>query len=265
MGREWPSFLQRYSLAARYPTKCYFDEAFALLSRKAAAFLLEPKSSSQHQIDVTTLLELVDGAFRSKGQKGSLRMSARCMAYAANCRDEVIPKVNVVKAASDLVASARNRVLTGNPRKDWLSVKQDLRQLGDSIFREMASILDFLPAFARGQPIYENLSALWMEHGNYLSARVALDAALAQDQLLSSRELTHGIHVMNMHKCKGKQFDGVVLYRQQYHSSFVWASEDAPESTSTVKHPTASWLSSKKPRSFGSFLNYFQTEGVRRI
>jgi DNA helicase-2/ATP-dependent DNA helicase PcrA len=67
-----------------------------------------------------------------------------------------------------------------------------------------------------------------MQYGAYVGARKALDDALAQDQLLSTGEELHGIHVMNMHKCKGKQFDGVVLYRQQYHSPFVWRGEKNP-------------------------------------
>jgi DNA helicase-2/ATP-dependent DNA helicase PcrA len=67
-----------------------------------------------------------------------------------------------------------------------------------------------------------------LQHAAYPGAREALDTALTQDQLLSGGEELRGIHVMNMHKCKGKQFDGVILYRQQYHSPFVWRDEAAP-------------------------------------
>jgi DNA helicase-2/ATP-dependent DNA helicase PcrA len=56
-----------------------------------------------------------------------------------------------------------------------------------------------------------------------------LHASLSQQQLLSATtDELRGIHVMNAHKCKGKQFDGVVLYRQQFHSPFVWAKDQSP-------------------------------------
>jgi DNA helicase-2/ATP-dependent DNA helicase PcrA len=205
-----------------------FDEAFALLSSRAAAFLLEPKDAQNHAEDVATLLELTGSAFRAKGNKGALERADKCFGYAASCRSGKLPRNKIVAAASNLVASARTRTLKGIPGEDWITVKLDMRRQGDDALREMASSLDYLVAFARGHRITENLSSLWVGHGSYVHARGALDAALAQDQLLSSVEQVRGIYVMNMHKCKGKQFDGVVLYRQQHHSPFLWRNEPAP-------------------------------------
>jgi DNA helicase II / ATP-dependent DNA helicase PcrA len=209
-----------------------FDEAFALLCSRAAAFLMEPKDAAQHSDDVATLLELVESAFRAKGTKTSLTLSKKCRKYAGQCRAGNVPKWKIVQAASSLVASSRDRKFTGSPANDWTAVKREMKSLGDDSFQSMASSLDYLVAFARGQRISESLSSLWLEHGNYTGAREVLDGALAQDQLLSSREQTQGIYVLNMHKCKGKQFDGVVLYRQQHHSPFVWRQETSPQSSS---------------------------------
>lgn len=205
-----------------------FDEAFALLAGRVAAFLLEPRASAHHAADVATLLELASDAFRAKGNKTALEQSRKCFGYAARYRLGNIPPYRVITAAESLVRSASSRRLSGNPRRDWTTVKEDLRDLGENIFREIATQLDYMVAFARGKRIAENLSELWLQHGVYRGAREALDDALAQDQLLSGNEELKGIHVMNMHKCKGKQFDGVILYRQQHHSPFIWRNEPSP-------------------------------------
>ena len=67
-----------------------FDEAFALLSSRAAAFLLEPKPQEKHSIQVAILLELVGEAFRAKGGTGALARHAKCNGYAKQCRDDRI-------------------------------------------------------------------------------------------------------------------------------------------------------------------------------
>lgn len=209
-----------------------FDEAFSLLASRAAAFLLEPKHQANLVDDIATLLELISAAFRAKGTKTALAKSTNFTKYAERCRLNNPPKVNIVKAAGTLVETAVNRDLTGDPGRDWLRVKQDMRQVGDASFAEIASSLDYLVAFARGNRIRDSFSAIWMQHAAYVGAREALDSALAQEQLLSSSDELQGIHVMNAHKCKGKQFDAVVLYRQQHHSPFVWRSEAAPYAAS---------------------------------
>lgn len=135
-------------------------------------------------------------------------------------------------AAKALVASAHQRLLTGDPGRDWVTIKQEMRKTEEPTFMEVEGSLDYLVAFTRGRRIRDGLSEIWMQHSAYVGAREALDAALAQEQLLSGTEELHGIHVMNMHKCKGKQFDGVILYRQQHHSPFVWRNEPAPQTVS---------------------------------
>lgn len=209
-----------------------FDEAFTLLASRSAAFLLEPKEEARNADDVATLLEHVGVAFRAKGKQTALAKWTKCVAYANRCRVGNLPPVKIVAAANALVTAARNRELTGDPGRDWLVVKQDMRQVGEECFAEIASSLDYLVAFARGHRIRDSLSEIWMQCGAYIGAREALDSALAQEQLFSAGEELQGIHVMNMHKCKGKQFDGVVLYRQQHHSPFVWRDEAVPHASS---------------------------------
>lgn len=93
-------------------------------------------------------------------------------------------------------------------------------------------------AFRRGHSISVALSAEWLRDGTYTHARVVLDQALAQEQILDGVEPPTGLQVMNFHKTKGKQFDGVIIVREArrtgatIESSFIWRSDTAPYSKS---------------------------------
>jgi DNA helicase-2/ATP-dependent DNA helicase PcrA len=136
--------------------------------------------------------------------------------------------VKLVTAIGALLQSATDVKHTGDPKKDWIRVKRDLRSSGNTYLSDVASALDYLVAFNRGHRIASSLLELWLGDQSYAGARIALDNALAQEQLLSGNDHLQGIHVMNMHKCKGKQFDGVILYRAQHCSPFVWPSDPPP-------------------------------------
>jgi DNA helicase-2/ATP-dependent DNA helicase PcrA len=135
----------------------------------------------------------------------------------------------------ELVGVARALELTGDPGKDWLLVKGALRASTQPLIAAVAGHLDYLVAFNRGKRIAARLSAMWTESGCYVDARGALDAALAEDQLLGGPEDLSGIHVMTIHKSKAKQFDGVIILREgqprgrgQWVSSFLWRGDVPP-------------------------------------
>jgi DNA helicase-2/ATP-dependent DNA helicase PcrA len=205
-----------------------FDEAFVMLASRVGAFLLEPKNAAHRRENIAVFLELLAEAHRAKGGKTALAFSKQLKMWALKTREKEQPKVKLVESVSTLLRSVEEVEHTGDPRRDWGRVKRELRAAGDKHLAEIASALDYLVAFNRGQRIAANLSELWLAHRSYAGARTALDNALAQEQLMSGSDQLHGIHVMNMHKCKGKQFDGVILYRAQHSSPFVWPSDPPP-------------------------------------
>ena len=110
-----------------------------------------------------------------------------------------------------------------------------MRESDQSEIRRIADNLDYLIAFNRGKRIAANLSAMWINEGAYVRAREALDTALVEDQLLADLEDLRGIHVMTIHKSKGKQFDAVIILREgqrlgprQWRSTLVWRDDVAP-------------------------------------
>jgi DNA helicase II / ATP-dependent DNA helicase PcrA len=210
------------------PHQVLFDEAFVMLTSRVGAFLLEPRALDNRAGDVGIILDLLAAAYRAKGGKTALDHARKLAGWASKTRAQGAPNVKLVKAIGSLFESLAETYNTGNPQWDWIRVKRQLRASGDDTLTSVASALDYLVAFNRAQRIAANLSQLWLATGTYNGARKALDDALTQEQLLSGTDNLHGIHVMNMHKCKGKQFDGVVLYRAEHQSPFVWKSDPAP-------------------------------------
>jgi DNA helicase-2/ATP-dependent DNA helicase PcrA len=212
--------------------KLLFDEAEALLTARLAAFLLEPKQEAAEALDIATCMELIAAARRSTG--GAKAAVDKLLEQAAKIRSGKTVNIKLVTALRDILARLRNDGLTGDPAADWLQVKRHLRASDRDELIRCASQLDYLVAFRRGQRISAALSDEWLRDGAYTRARVALDAALAQEQLLDGIAEPPGIQVMNVHKAKGKQFDGVIFVREIRPaedgptSSFVWRGDAVP-------------------------------------
>lgn len=205
-----------------------FDESFVLLCARSLAYLLEPKEGISESSQVASFLDLCSMAYSAKGKKTHRENAKKLRTYAIQLRAGKSLTYKPVEAARTLLAELAGKPWAGVPKKDWITAKNALRSSGDSLLQNMASGLDYVVAFARGQRINDSLSDIWMANGSYLGARDALDLALAQDQLIAGDEVLNGLHVMNIHKAKGKQFDGVILLRLHYDSPFVWRDEVAP-------------------------------------
>lgn len=212
--------------------KLLFDEAEALLSARFAAFLLEPKNLAQLERDVATSMELIAAARRATGQ--AKVAVDKLLEQAQKIRGGKELNINIANALRGVIVELHLEGFTGDPAADWLAVKHALRATGQAELLRVAAQLDFLVAFRRGHRISAGLSEEWLRDGAYTNARQALDQALAQEQILDGVEAPAGLQVMNFHKAKGKQFDGVIIVREarrtadKVESSFVWRDDVPP-------------------------------------
>lgn len=218
------------------PHRVVFDEAQALLAARFAAYLLEPKSFEHLElIEVLTMLAAMQ---RAGGTSTGNKNATKLVGWANNLAEGRILNWPKVKAIQAMFASRRALIFTGDPYKDWLAVKRLLLSSTDADLRKIAGELDYLVAFRRGQAITDQLASLWKTHGAYINARKGLDVALAQDAILGGNDDLSGVHVMTIHRSKGKQFDTVILLRkgnktdQGWRSSFVWRDDTPPHQRS---------------------------------
>lgn len=211
------------------PHKVLFNDSKTLLSSRLVAFLMEPKLRGNEAKDLAEALELLSSVFRADGSKTSLERAEKLRDWASGTRlGKRATTAALYTNLGALVRSLGTAPLSGKPRKDWEHIRTMLR--GADV-KELLSVdreVEHLVTFNRGKRIAANLSSLWEKHGQYLGARRALDDALAEDQILSGGDDLTGIHVMTIHKSKGKQFDAVIIFECQRSSPLVWRNDPPP-------------------------------------
>jgi len=212
------------------PHRVLIDEASVLLSSRLVAFMIEPRRSPESElVDLADGLELAAHALRAQGTKGSLNQAQRLALAAAQARTGTAPRGgSVAVKLLGALRVVRDHRFSGDPREDWLSARRILAESGANPLRELAADAEQLVAFQRGRRIHSGLTHLWQTHGNYRGARNALDAALAEDQLLLGDSELRGVHVMTVHKAKGKEFDAVIVFDDRNSSPLDFCPEAAP-------------------------------------
>ncbi len=214
------------------PHRVMIDEASVLLSSRMVAFMLEPRRpDTEEMLDLADGLDLTANVFRARGRATNLATARRLAMSAVQCRAGTVPRANGV--AAKLLATLRElriHEFTGDPRRDWLDARSVLRNAGANPLQVIAEDTEQLAAFQRGRRISAALTDLWQTQGEYRNARSAFDAAIAEDQLLSGGNDLRGIHVMTIHKSKGKEFDAAVIFDDPNSSPLLFTQEGPPHS-----------------------------------
>jgi DNA helicase-2/ATP-dependent DNA helicase PcrA len=125
-------------------------------------------------------------------------------------------------------AAATGIALVGDPVADWRTARvilADIPVLAD-VLKQVRLVRLFRATDALGQ----GLSNMWVNTGAYKGASVFVKKTLDQEKLISAKLEPQGCLVMNIHKSKGKEFDGVVLVEGQFKSHFFDLERDPPPS-----------------------------------
>jgi DNA helicase-2/ATP-dependent DNA helicase PcrA len=70
------------------------------------------------------------------------------------------------------------------------------------------------------------LAELWKSQRTYLGAADAVQNAFVQEHFVAKSAEPRGVHVMTIHKSKGKEFDEVVIYEGIHSDRIVRQPDD---------------------------------------
>jgi len=212
------------------PHRVFIDEAPVLLASRMVAFLMEPRLEGVLELrDLGEGLELAANVFRARGGSTNLNQAERLASAAGQARIGTAPRVNgVATKLLDVLRKLRVHTFSGDPQRDWLVARHLLRDSGANPLGEIAKAAEQLVLLQRGQRIASGLADLWQSQRTYKGARTALNNALAEELMMSGGNELRGLHVMTLHKSKGKEFDAVVIFDDSNSSPLLFSKEGPP-------------------------------------
>lgn len=126
------------------------------------------------------------------------------------------PRINAAKA---LVAAHRTGLeLVGDPVVDWKSARRVLQDI--DAMNELSREVRLVRLFRATDALASGLGDRWLGSSSYTGASDLVRRILEQERLMAMERDPQGCVLMNMHKAKGKEFDGVVLVEGTFKSSF---------------------------------------------
>jgi DNA helicase-2/ATP-dependent DNA helicase PcrA len=118
----------------------------------------------------------------------------------------------VVSEVMRIVEVRMTLALSGDPGADWLEVRRLLNESSSECIVNVADDAKYLRLLNKGATLRERLNELWRRNGSYVGATTEIQNALVQEHFTASTREWSGIHVMTIHKSKGKEFDEVFIF-----------------------------------------------------
>jgi DNA helicase II / ATP-dependent DNA helicase PcrA len=145
------------------------------------------------------------------------------------------PKKKKIVETAQTVAQARfDFRLIGDPGADWLAIRDLLDSSGIEELQQVAADARYLRLLHKGAALRSRLNELWRSTGTYNGAEGAVRDALVQEHFSASLKDWKGIHVMTIHKSKGKEFSEVIVYEGSHQGKILRSNATERESAQAL-------------------------------
>jgi DNA helicase-2/ATP-dependent DNA helicase PcrA len=190
----------------------------AILGSELIAHLMQPDVDENH---FHRFISLLRDYFHGKGGDsptlGDLREAENIRQaydewFARKSAGREIRSNSILVAIKEVYQKARELPFSGEPDKDWRALRQTLENGPCVRLKGLAEDIRYIRLLDRGLQLRQELSQAWRDHGAYVNALTITRQAFVREHFSTSVKPGNGIHVMNMHKAKGKQFDEVIIF-----------------------------------------------------
>ncbi|QQG66053.1 UvrD-helicase domain-containing protein [Desulfobulbus oligotrophicus] len=212
------AFLQPPAKLTVIPHFAAIEMEAAILGAEVIALLMQPNSGTHH---FEEFIDLMCNYFQGKGgdepTQGALQEADKIRKnydawVDAHAKGKTLRKNSILINMHNVYEQACSVALTGDPDKDWVTIRGILEKGTCPRLREISLEVRNLRLLQRGSQLRQELSQDWLSHGVYLNALEVVRRAFVQAHFDLRAKPESGVVVMNMHKAKGKQFDEVIIF-----------------------------------------------------
>ncbi|MBU8821010.1 ATP-dependent helicase [Mycolicibacterium goodii] len=203
----------------------YWDPELAAASALVVASILEWPSLPSREAVVGTLERIAD-YYRVKVGLGTAGARPKIATLERAIESVSTGKNPASKTAKLLLQAAKvPPPLTGRPVADWSVARTALK--GSAELDELANKVRLVRLLNATSAVAWALSSSWNGESAYVGAVDAVRTALAAEAVDVQQPDEAPVHVMTMHKSKGKEFDAVIIVEGRHDMPLLDA---APES-----------------------------------
>jgi DNA helicase-2/ATP-dependent DNA helicase PcrA len=196
-----------------------WDAELSAAAAVVVASILEWPTAAA-EVAVARTLALIAAYYKLKNAEEPTKSAAEAAqkyeAAASKVASEETPRI---KAAKELLAAHQSGIqMVGDPVADWKSARRVLQEI--SALGELYREVRLVRLFRATDALASGLSNRWLATGSYEGVSDLVKGILEQEKLIAVERDPRGCILMNIHKSKGKEFDGVVLIEGAFKSHF---------------------------------------------
>tara|TARA_R110001606_G_scaffold380546_1_gene541118 strand:+ start:12006 stop:13673 length:1668 start_codon:yes stop_codon:yes gene_type:complete len=192
-----------------------FDQEAAALAAVTIATLLEggPHAESIKLKLLGNLCAHIRGRRgEKKPSKPNLDLVEAIDGMVAGQELKRIAHKRVLAAAQEISQQRTQLELSGDPAADWIAVRKLLDASSCAEIKQIAVDGRFVRLLGKATLLRGRLGEVWRNTQSYVGAEGLIRDALLQEHFQAATKEWKGVHLMTMHKSKGKEFTEVLLY-----------------------------------------------------
>lgn len=193
------------------------------------AALLEPHSDiSRFNFIISYVLNHIKGRSGSKISNDTSQFIGAIEKYIGSGKISGSKRLLFLQELQNVIASRDELNLSGIPEDDWLSVRQLFQLCTSPYLKNIYDDAKFLRLLKKGALLSERLATAWRNTGTYQGALSSIEDAFVQEHFIATQADYRGVHIMTLHKSKGKEFDEVFIW-EDYYNPIVRSNENEKE------------------------------------